>query len=43
MNLILVQASVSTMGKGSVGGVSLEVTKDSDRSLFTRCVVNNAG
>lgn len=43
MNLILVQASVSTMGKGSVGGVSLDVTKDSDRSLFTRCVVNNAG
>ncbi|MCQ2151250.1 MAG: hypothetical protein MJY46_05245 [Bacteroidales bacterium] len=43
MNLILVQASVSTMGKGSVEGVSLEVTKDSDRSLFTRCVVNNAG
>lgn len=43
LNLILVQASVSTMGKGSPNGVDLDVTKDSDRSLFTRCVVNNAG
>lgn len=43
MNLIIVQASVSTMGKCSVDGVDLEVSRNSDRSLFTRCVVNNAG
>lgn len=42
LNLILVPASVSTLGKAEPEGVSLTVTKDSDERLFRRCVVNNA-
>lgn len=42
LNLVLVPASISTLGKGSAEGVSVEVTKDSDRKLYTRCVVNNS-
>jgi len=42
-NLILVPASVSTLGKASPDGVSINVNRDSERKLFTRCVVNNAG
>ena len=41
LNLILVGGSASTMGKQSQEGYSLEVSAASDRSLFTRCVVNN--
>lgn len=41
-NSILYPASVSTLGTGSPGGVSVNVTTDSDRKLFRRCVVNNA-
>jgi hypothetical protein len=41
-NKILVKASTSTLGKSSADGVSVEVTKDSERKLFSRCVVNNA-
>ena len=42
-NLLLVPASVSTLGKNGVEGLDYEVTEDSDRMLFLRCAVNNAG
>ena len=42
LNLVLVPASVSTLGKSSPEGVSMTVTGDSDSKLFRRCVVNNA-
>lgn len=42
-NLILVQASASSLGKQSAEGFDLCVFADSERKLFTRCVVNNAG
>ena len=42
-NLILVPASASSLGKGEATGLDAEITQDSDRTLFTRCVVNNAG
>ncbi len=41
LNLILVGGSVSTMGRQSQNGCNLEVGKKSDKSLFSRCVVNN--
>lgn len=41
-NLILVPASVSTLGKSSPSGVNMTVTPDSEEKLFNRCVVNNA-
>ncbi|MBQ9548785.1 MAG: hypothetical protein IJV01_06490 [Bacteroidales bacterium] len=43
VNLILVPASTSTLGRHSNEGVSVVVRASSDRKLFTRCVVNNAG
>lgn len=42
INLILVPASVSTLGKNGPEGVDLNVTSASDGALFRRCVVNNA-
>ncbi len=42
MNLILVPASISTIGKGSPDGIDLTVDRNSDATLFRRCVVNNA-
>lgn len=42
VNLILVPASVSTLGKYSPDGLNMTVTKDSEGKLFRRCVVNNA-
>lgn len=42
LNLVLVPASVSTLGKSGPGGVNMTVTKDSDDKLYKRCVVNNA-
>lgn len=42
LNLILVPASVSTLGKSSPSGVNVTVTDESDEKLFRRCVVNNA-
>lgn len=42
MNLILVSASVSTLGKASSDGLSVLVDKDSDYRLYYRCAVNNA-
>ena len=42
LNLVLVPASVSTLGKAGPEGVNMTVTKGSDDRLFRRCVVNNA-
>ncbi len=42
IDLLLVPASVSTLGSGPAEGISVKITKDSDRKLFSRCVVNNA-
>ena len=42
-NLVLVPASTSSLGKGEASGLDAQITRDSDRRLFTRCVVNNAG
>ncbi|MDO5443121.1 MAG: hypothetical protein Q4G10_05570 [Bacteroidia bacterium] len=42
LNKVLVPASSSTLGKGTSEGVSIEVSKDSDRRLFARCAVNNS-
>lgn len=41
-NLVLVSASVSTLGKGPSSGLSYTITRDSDSKLFRRAVVNNA-
>ena len=41
-NLVLIPGSISTLGKGTPDGLSVEVTPDSDGSLFRRCAVNNA-
>ena len=41
-NLLLVPASISTLGKHSPSGVSIRVDKYSEDKLFSRCVVNNA-
>lgn len=43
VNLILLPASVSTLGKRSPEGFDIVIDRNSDRKLFTRCVVNNAG
>ena len=42
LNLVLVPASVSTLGKSGPEGVNMTVTQKSDEKLFRRCVVNNA-
>ena len=42
VNLVLVPASVSTLGKTGPTGINMTVTKDSEAKLFRRCVVNNA-
>ena len=41
-NLILVPASVSTLGQAGPEGVNMTVTEESDDKLFRRCAVNNA-
>ena len=41
-NLVLVPASVSTLGKGSPEGLSAMITSESDGKLFRRCAVNNS-
>lgn len=41
-NMVLVPASVSTLGKAGPEGVNMTVTEESDDKLFKRCVVNNA-
>ena len=42
-NLILTPASYAGLGKGEPTGMDLEVTPDSEKRLYPRCVVNNAG
>ncbi len=42
MNLILVPASMSALGKGSPSGIDVHIRPDSNRKLFCRSVVNNA-
>ncbi len=42
LNLVLVPASVSTLGVGAPSGIDAEITKYSDEKLFDRSVVNNA-
>ena len=42
VNLILVPASVSTLGKSGPQGVNMTITKASDDKLYRRAVVNNA-
>ena len=41
-NLVLLPASVSTLGKSGPEGINMTITKDSEKKLFRRCVVNNA-
>ena len=41
-NLILLPASVSTLGKGPASGQNCLVTRASDENLYRRAVVNNA-
>lgn len=41
-NKVLVTASSSTLGRGSAAGIDVTITKDSDRKLWCRSVVNNA-
>lgn len=42
VNLVLLPASVSTLGKAGPEGINMTVTADSEDKLFRRCVVNNA-
>ena len=42
LNLILVPASVSTLGVADPTGVNMTVTSQSDSKLFRRCAANNA-
>ncbi len=42
LNLIVIPASVSTLGKGSPEGIDYHVTASGDGALFRRCAVNNA-
>ena len=42
LNLILVQASVSTLGKDDPAGINVTIDSKSDNTLFRRCAVNNA-
>lgn len=41
-NLVLLPASVSTLGKSGPKGIDMTITKEHDDKLFRRCVVNNA-
>lgn len=42
VNLILIPASISTLGKSGPSGVTMTVATDCDDALYRRCVVNNA-
>ena len=42
LNLVLVPASVSSLGKNSPVGMNMTINKNSGDVLFKRCVVNNA-
>lgn len=41
-NLVLLPASVSTLGSSGPEGINMTVTTESEDKLFRRCVVNNA-
>lgn len=41
-NLILLPASMSTLGKGPASGIDVCIDSNSDKTLFRRCAVNNA-
>ena len=41
-NWILYPASISTLGESSPSGINYNVDKDSGRTIFRRCVVNNS-
>ena len=41
-NLVLIPASVSTLGTGPAAGMDVHIDADSDGALFRRAVVNNA-
>lgn len=43
INLILVPASVSTLGTQPATGFDAQIDCNSERKLFLRCVINNAG
>lgn len=43
LNLLLIPASVSTLGTHEASGANVEITDESDRWLYLRSVVNNAG
>jgi len=42
VNLIIVPASSSTLGKGSSSGMDVDITPASERKMFLRSAVNNA-
>ncbi len=42
LNLVLVPASVSTLGKDNPNGIDVTIDSKSDNTLFRRCAVNNA-
>lgn len=42
LNLLLVPASTSALGKDSPEGLDVVIDRDSDAKLFSRCAVNNA-
>lgn len=42
LNLVLIPASVSTLGKGDASGIDCKVDQGSEASLYRRCAVNNA-
>ena len=42
VNLLLVPASISTLGQHSAEGLDVIVDKEAEGKLFSRCVVNNA-
>ncbi len=42
LNLVLISASTSALGKGSASGMDVTITQESDRKLWCRSVVNNA-
>lgn len=41
-NLVLIPASMSTLGKGPSTGLDVEINKDSDKKLFQRSVISAA-
>lgn len=41
-NLVLIQGSISTLGKGPCEGMDVKIDVNSDRLLFSRSVANNA-